>query len=56
MKFFRFIGTAIVLILLCASIALTLTAGGLRFVDEIDCMDLYDLFDSRERILVFEFE
>lgn len=32
MKFFRFIGTAIVLILLCASIALTLTAGGLRFL------------------------
>lgn len=31
-----------------------MTASGLRFVDEIDCMDLYDLFDSRERILVFE--
>ena len=27
---------------------------GLRFAEEIDCMDLYDLFDSRERILVFE--
>ena len=32
MKFFRFIGTAIVLIVLCAAIALTLTAGALRFI------------------------
>ena len=39
-----------------SGVASAMTAGGLRFVDEIDCMDLYDLFDSRERILVFEFE
>ena len=32
MKLFKFIGTAIVLILLCASIALTLTAAALRFI------------------------
>ena len=32
MKFFRFIGTAIVLIVLCAAIALTLTAGALKFI------------------------
>ena len=39
-----------------SGVASAMAAGGLRFVDEIDCMDLYDLFDSRERILVFEFE
>ena len=32
MKFFRFIGTAIVLIVLCAAIALTLVSGALRFI------------------------
>lgn len=32
MKFFKFIGTAIVLTLLCAAIVLTLTAGALRFL------------------------
>ena len=32
MKFFRFIGTAIILIVLCAAIALTLTAGALKFI------------------------
>lgn len=32
MKFFRFIGTMIVLCILCAAIALTLTAGALRFI------------------------
>ena len=32
MRFFRFIGTAIVMIVLCAAIALTLTAGALRFI------------------------
>ena len=32
MKFFKFIGTAIILIVLCAAIALTLTAGALRFM------------------------
>ena len=32
MKFFRFIGTAIVLTVLCAAIALTLVSGALRFI------------------------
>lgn len=39
-----------------SGVASAMTESGLRFVDEIDCMDLYELFDSRERILVFEFE
>ena len=32
MKFFKFIGTAIILTVLCAAIALTLTAGAVRFL------------------------
>ena len=39
-----------------SGVASAMAAGGLHFADEIDCMDLYDQFDSRERILVFEFE
>ena len=35
--------------------AALMTAEGLSFVDEIDCSDLYDVYDSHERILVFEF-
>lgn len=26
----------------------------ITFVDEIDCTDLYDIIDDRERILIFE--
>lgn len=31
-----------------------MTADGLQFVDEIDCTDLYEYYDRKERILVFE--
>ena len=37
-----------------SGVASVMAESGFRFVDEIDCMDLYDLFDSRERILVYE--
>ena len=35
--------------------AALMTAEGLSFVDEIDCTDLFDIYDRHERILVFEF-
>ncbi len=35
--------------------AALLTAGDLSFVDEIDCTDLFDVYDRHEKILVFEF-
>ena len=35
--------------------AALMTAEGLSFVDEIDCTDLYEVYDRHERILVFEF-
>ena len=37
-------------------VAVLMTADGFTFVDEIDCTDLYEYFDLRERILVFEAE
>ena len=35
--------------------AALMTAESLSFVDEIDCTDLYEVYDRHERILVFEF-
>ena len=35
-------------------VAALMTADGFTFVDEIDCTDLYEYFDLRERILVYE--
>lgn len=35
-------------------VAALMTADGLQFVDEIDCTELYENYDRRERILVFE--
>ena len=37
-----------------AEAAALITADGLQFVDEIDCTELYEHYDRRERILVFE--
>ena len=37
-----------------AEMAALMTADGLQFVDEIDCTELYENYDRRERILVFE--
>ena len=37
-----------------AEAAALMTAGGLQFVDEIDCTQLFENYDRRERILVFE--
>ena len=37
-----------------AEMAALMTAGSLQFVDEIDCTGLYENYDRRERILVFE--
>ena len=37
-----------------AEVAALMTAGSLQFVDEIDCTELYENYDRRERILVFE--
>ena len=36
-----------------AEMAALMTADGLQFVDEIDCTELYENYDRRERILVF---
>ena len=35
-------------------VSVLLTEDGLQFVDEIDCTDLYLLYDRHERILIFE--
>ena len=37
-----------------AEVAALMTTDGLQFVDEIDCTELYESYDRRERILVFE--
>ena len=40
---------------ICESeVAALMTADGLQFVDEIDCTELYENYDRRERILIFE--
>ena len=35
-------------------VSVLLTEDGLQLVDEIDCTDLYLLYDRHERILIFE--
>ena len=37
-----------------SEISLLMTADDLLFVDEIDCTGLYENYDKRERILIFE--
>ena len=37
-----------------AEVAALMTADSLQFADEIDCTELYENYDRRERILIFE--